>query len=158
MSAPPKRWFRAVQEDLGAVSDALEWYLAELERAHKSIDISGTLLRANQSQPGYVAYYDSMHTDLDAILEYIQQRHRIARATALRRLAENPPTDIKLSAADIKLLAETDPDVVLLDEIMSEVRYVYKQFSSLLKALDQRGYTLNNITKIRIAGMEEVVV
>ena len=115
-------------------------------------------MKANQNQPGFIAYYDAMHTDLDAILELIEQKHRIARAKAIKNIADNPPTNMKLSVADIKVLAESDQDVVVLEEIKNEVKYVYKQYGSLLKALEQRGYTLNNITKIRIAGMEEVIV
>jgi hypothetical protein len=132
--------------------------MLQLEEAHTTIDITGTLMKANQNQPGFIAYYDAMHTDLDAILELIEQKHRIARAKAIKNIADNPPTNMKLSVADIKVLAESDQDVVVLEEIKNEVKYVYKQYGSLLKALEQRGYTLNNITKIRIAGMEEVIV
>lgn len=155
---PPKRWFRDVQANLDAIPEALDWYLAQLEPAHQEIDIAGTLMKANQNQPGLVAYYDAMHTDLDMILEFVERKHKIMRASKIRELADDPPTNTKLSAADVKLLAETDAEVVCLEQLAQEIRYVYKQFSSLMKALEQRGYTLNNITKIRIAGLEEAIV
>lgn len=158
MSSPPKRWYRIIQDDLSAIPDALNWYIQELDSAHKIIDISGTLMSANQNQPGFIAYYDAMHTDLDSILELVQQKYKILRANALRSIADNPPTNVKLSVSDIKLLAECDPEVVTFEQIVNEVKYVYRQYSSLLKALEQRGYTLNNITKIRIAGLEEVLI
>lgn len=158
MITPPRRWFKDIQRDLGTIPDALEWYFTKLAEGHNEVNISGTLIRVNQNQPGLVAYYDAMHTDLDMILEFIERKHRIAKAKKLRELADAPPTNSKLSATDLKLLAETDDDVMSLEQLAQEIRYVYKQFSSLMKAFEQRGYTLNNITKIRVAGLEEVNV
>lgn len=153
-----KRWFNIVAKDQAKVVDALEWYLNELEEGFRSTDIAGSLMRANQNQPGFVAYYDSMHTDLDAILAFFERLYRLEKGRIMKSFADNPPTNMKLLQADLKLIAEADPQVAYYEEIMHEVKYVYKQYGSLLKALESRGYSLANISKLRAAGLEEVNV
>lgn len=153
-----KRWYHIVSGDPDRIADALEWYLSELDAGLNSTDISGSLMRANQTQPGFVAYYDSMHTDLDSILELFERQRRMRLGQVLKQYADSPPTQTKLGATEIKALAQCDPDVVRLDQIISEIQYVYKQFGTLLKSLEQRGYSLNNVTKLRVAGLEEVQV
>lgn len=140
------------------IVDALKWYEDELEQAFLDTDISGNLVRANQNQPGFVAYYDAMHTDLDAILELVERNLRVEKAKIMKEWLTNPPTNLKTNTTELKMLLEAHEDVVTASDIVAEVRYVYKQYGSLLKALDSRGYTLNNIVKLRTANMEEVEI
>lgn len=154
----PKRWFKVVKDDLSKLPDAIEWYEQILDEAFAEADISGNLQRALQEQPGLIGYYDAMHTDIDLILDLMEKRLKQTKADKLRQWAENPPTNVKMNSTDTRLLIEADPDVVFIDELVMETRYTYKTYSGLLKALDSRGYTLNNITKLRSSGMEEVEV
>ena len=158
MTRIAKRWYHIVSSDNAKVVDALKWYLSELDEGFNKTDISGSLMRANQTQPGFVAYYDSMHTDLDAILELFERLRRTRRGQVLKEFADNPPTNTKLTANDIKALADCDQTVEMYDQIILDVQYVYKQFGALLKSLEQRGYSLNSVTKLRVAGLEEVQV
>lgn len=154
----PKRWFRKVKSDLGNLPDALEWYEEELKEAFEHTGVSGSLFRANQEQPGLVAYYDAMQADLDLILDYCERQLRMKKGAKTKEWADNPPTNGKLTATDIKLLLEEDPEVAETAEIVEEVRYFYKQYSAVMKALEQRGYTLSSISKLRAAGIDEIDV
>ena len=158
MNRIPKRWFRIIQNDLSSLPEALDWYLEELNGGQEAISINGNLMSQNQIHPGLIAYYDAMHTDLDMILELVERNYRITRGTILKQWAEDPPTSKKLSTTEQKEIVETEPDVMEAFELVQEVKYVYSHYSSLLKALEQRGYTLNNIVKLRLANMEEVEV
>ena len=154
----PKRWYREVSRDINKLPDAIEWYEDQLEKAFEEVDISGNLMRANQDQAGFIAYYDAMHTDLDAILTLMERNWRQEKARITMEYADSPPTNVKLGASESKLVVEMHPDVILAHDAFMEVNYLYKQYSSLLKGFEQRGYTLNNITKLRTANMEEVEV
>ena len=154
----PKRWFPEVLKDIDKVADAIAWYEEELKTGFEEVDISGSLMGANQRQPGLIAYYDALQADLDALYALMERHHKTMKSLKLRELANAPPTNVRVTATDLKAMAETDPDVAGAEEIAAIVGDLYKQFSALMKALDQRGYALANITKIRIAGMEEVEV
>lgn len=147
-----------MQDDQANVVDAIEWYMAELEPAWSEIAIDGTLVRANQTQPGLVAYYDSIHTDLDMVLELLQRKSKLIRATVAYELANNPPTNVKVSARDLANMVELDQRVQEIEFVVDTVKSIYGQYSTVLKALAQRGFSLTNIVKLRVAGMEEAPV
>lgn len=152
------RWYPILFRDRTRVKEALLWFLAEYEAGMQSVDISGSLMRANQSQSGLMSYYDSLHSELAAILELVDQDLRIVRAGVLRDFADNPPTKTKLNATDLKILIDAEPPVVAAGYVVEEVKMVYKMFGAVLKGLDQRGYRLGDISKLRVAGMQEVEV
>jgi hypothetical protein len=154
----PKRWFPIVKSDNLKLGDALDWYMTELDMSISDVDISGNLIGQNQEQPGLVSYYDGMHTDLEMILSYFERMLRISKAKKTREWGDSPPTNTKLAVNEQKLLLESEDDVIFFSEIVEEVSYVYKHYASLLKALEARGYSLNNISKLRVANMEEVEV
>jgi hypothetical protein len=154
----PKRWFRIIKNDPDKISEAMDWYMEELERGEGEIAIGGNLLHCNQTHPGLIAYFDAMHTDLDMILELVERDYRLTKGRIMKQWANDPPTQRKLSTTEIKEVLETEDEVIEAYKFVEDVRYVYEQYSSLMKALEQRGYTLNNIVKLRIANMEEVEV
>lgn len=158
MSRVPKKWFHEVRADITVVVDALDWFSAELDAGFKDLEIMGNLEALNRHQPGLMAYYDAMHTDLEMIREYFERRLKKVRAVRLREWIDNPPTNAKLGSNDTKALLDADDEVSDAAELLEEVKFACKQLGSLMKSMDSRGYSLNNITKLRIAQMEEVEV
>jgi hypothetical protein len=154
----PKRWFRKVSADMGLLPDALAYYLAELDDGHKELEIKGNLMRQNMDQAGLVAYYDGMHSDLDGMLWVVERNLKRVRGEVLRDYVENSPTHQKLNVTELKVIMEADTRVMEANELVDEVKYVYKQYGSLMKAFEQRGFDLSNVVKLRLAGMEEVDV
>lgn len=151
-------WFPLVSADRTRWPEAKEWFLVQWKQGMDFADISGSLMLANQSQSGLMSYYDALHTDLDCILKVFEQDMRIIKAMALRRMADNPPTKTKLNATELKSLIEAESEVVDAEMVVIDVRYVYNLMGSVLKGLDQRGYRLGDISKLRVAGMQEVEV
>ena len=43
-------------------------------------------------------------------------------------------------------------------EIYLEIKDVYEQYEAVCNAFQSRGYALNNITKIRVASLEDVII
>lgn len=147
-----------MSDDPDKVAEALDYYLSELDEGLAHTAVKGNLERLNQQQPGLIAFYDAMHTDLDALLGLAERNERIVRARVLRELVENPPSKLKLNTTEFKTMMEGDQRVIDATGLSGEIRYVYKQYSSIMSGLTQRGFTLSNIGKIREAGLEEVEV
>lgn len=154
----PKRWYRRVSEDLTVIPDALEYYMTELDAGFADVEIKGNLIRENQAQGGFVAYYDAMHSDLDGILSVVERNEKTVRGAVFREMVENGVGNKPMNGTELKLIMEADQRVIDAGELVTEVKYVYKQYSSLLKAFEKRGFSLTNITKLRVANMEEVEV
>jgi len=154
----PKRWFGVIRENPERIIEACNWYRENLDQAFDDMAIEGNLQMANQLHPGLVAYYNAMHTDLDMIEEYCKQSVIATKARRLRQWIENPPFNTKVNETTMKSLLETDEEVIEANSILLEVQDVFKKYTGLMKVLNDRGYSLNNITKLRIANMEEVEI
>lgn len=154
----PKRWFAAVRNDPSKLDEACDWYLSRLQEAHDDLAIEGNLAHLNQTHPGIQNYYDAMHTDLDMLEEMMDRELRQTKGRRMKQWSDNPPTNSKTTATELKLMLEADDEVIEASMRLENVRYVYKQFGSLMKAYADRGFALSNITRLRIANMEEVEV
>lgn len=152
-----KRWFHIIKREPDRLDEALEWCIQEVEEGFRlTAGISGNLESTLKNNAGLVSYYDGIHTDLDMILAYYERLMRQVKASKLREWSDNPPTHSRLSVQELKLLIDNTEEVILLSDIVEEIKYVYKQYGSLLKSLDARGYDLTNITKLRVANLQEV--
>lgn len=154
----PKRWFKRVAQDMGEIVPALEYYSKAWEEGNAELEIAGNLSKQNRDHVGLVAFYDAMHSDLDAILGIVERNLRIQRGLVLREYVDNGVTNAKINATELKTIMESDQRIIDASMLVDEVKYVYKQFSSLMKAAEARGFALNRITNLRIAGLEEVEV
>lgn len=63
-----------------------------------------------------------------------------------------------LTQKDIHIYIQSDPDYKELKELVLEITFVKKIYESICEALDALGYSLNNIVKIRIASLEDMVI
>ena len=61
-----------------------------------------------------------------------------------------------LSTSDIKMYIKGDPDYVSGVEILIEVIHIKQQLEAIVDALKSMGWSLTNITKLRIAQLEDV--
>lgn len=154
----PKRWYHVVKSDVTKLPDALEWYMDELDKGFKDIEITGNIEALNQVHPGLVVFFDAMHTDLDMMLEHFERQLRMMRGARIRKWADDPPTNAKVGVNDTKIMVDSEKDISDFADLVEEIKYVYKQYGSLLKSLDSRGFSLSNIVRLRIANMEEVEV
>lgn len=152
----PKRWYREIQKDFAQIADAIVWFEEELEDSTKCLNIDGYLEVSNQEHPGWVAYYDAIHSDLELIMEFLKRMENRLRAKRLKEWADDPPSNVSFKPTDLKTLLEDEPDISELVDLGAEIKYLHKHFSAILTGLDQKSYSLSNITKLRAAGMEEV--
>ncbi|EPE1232884.1 hypothetical protein ACSGOQ_006162, partial [Escherichia coli] len=60
-----------------------------------------------------------------------------------------------LSSSDCKKYVEGDKEVCELSELINEVSYIRNTFSSIVKSLEMKAFQLNNIVRLRAAGIED---
>jgi len=61
----------------------------------------------------------------------------------------------QLSSSDCKRYVDGDKDVAELNELINEVAYIRNQYTSIVKSLEMKAFQLNNIVKLRSAGIED---
>ena len=146
-------WYSEVSRDVGKIPNAVAFFEAELEEARVECKLSGNLERASASMPGVVEHRFNQLQEIEAILNYLNIELRRLRSSYFKKYLENYQR--ALSSRDVDRYVDGEADVVDYEKIINEFALLRNKWLGVLKALDQKQWQITNITKLRVAGMED---
>ena len=146
-------WYSEVSRDVGRIPNAVAFFEAELEEARVECKLSGNLERASASMPGIVEHRFNQLQEIEAILNYLNIELRRLRSSYFKKYLENYQR--ALSSRDVDRYVDGEADVVDYEKIINEFALLRNKWLGVLKALDQKQWQITNITKLRVAGMED---
>lgn len=149
-------WFNqltANPEDYSIVLEAYDYYSKELEEARSEIALTGSLEQAASTLPGLVEYRFNQLQEVEAILELLNIHYNKLRSNKLKQFLEN--YNKALSSRDAEKYAEADIDVVTMAEIINQIAFIRNKYLGIMKGLDNKSFQINNITRLRCAGLED---
>ncbi len=146
-------WFSEVTKDLGRLPDALEHFENEYWQAADEVKIRGNLERAAASMPGVVEQRFNQLQEIEAILNYLNIQLRKIKSKHFKKYLENYQR--ALSSRDVEKYVDGEDEVVDYDTLVNEVALMRNRWLGIIKALDQKQWQITNITKLRVAGMED---
>jgi hypothetical protein len=104
--------------------------------------------------PGVVEHRFNQLQEIEGILEYLNIELRKKRTEHYKKFLEH--YNRALSSRDAEKYVDGVDEVVDLQHIVNEFALVRNKFMGLIKAIDTKGYQINNIVKLRAAGLEDV--
>ena len=146
-------WYSEVSRDVAKIPNAVAFFEAELEEARVECNLSGNLERASASMPGIVEHRFNQLQEIEAILNYLNIELRRLRSSYFKKYLENYQR--ALSSRDVDRYVDGEADVVDYEKIINEFALLRNKWLGVLKALDQKQWQITNITKLRVAGMED---
>lgn len=146
-------WYNKVAKDISNIPDAVEYFEAELIAARYECRITGSLEKAAASMPGIVEQRFTQLQEIEAILEYLNIELRRLRSSHFRKYLETYAR--ALSSRDVEKYVEGEADVIDMEKIINEFALLRNKWLGITKALDQKQWQITNITKLRVAGMED---
>lgn len=149
-------WFSKVREDLTNIVDAIAYYDAQLDSAKYETAIKGNLEKLSQEIPGVVSYRFGQLQEVEAILEYLNIELRRIHREKYRKFLEH--YNKTLSSRDADKFAEGEPEYTNMEHLVNEFALVRNRYLALMKGLDAKQYQLNNLTRLRVAGMEDITL
>lgn len=149
-------WYTEVSRDIGKIPDAILHFENELEDARLEIRLHGNLEKAAASMPGIVEHRFSQLQEIEAILEYLNIELRRLKSSFFRKYLENYAR--ALSSRDCEKYVEGEADVVDMEKIINEFALLRNKWLGITKGLDQKQWQITNITKLRVAGMEDAKI
>lgn len=137
--------------------DIIANYESELVEAKENLIIKGkTLEKANFENPTWQLYYDQRRVELHTLLKYLDGLVASARGKLFRSYTETYQRDISDRAKDQYI--NNEPAYLDMYEIYLEIKDVHDRYQAICDAYKSRGYALNNITKIRVASLEDAII
>ena len=149
-------WYSKIAKDISQIPNAIDYYETELLEAKKECRVYGNIEKASAEMPGLVEQRFNQLQELEAILEYLNIELRRLRSSFFKKYLENYQR--ALSSRDVEKYVDGEADVVDMEKIINEFALLRNKWLGILKGLDQKQWQITNITKLRVAGMEDASI
>lgn len=146
-----------LKERFKNLPDILATYDGELKNSEQDLTMKGkSLENANKENPSLYVYYDQRRLELKTLVDFMDNQVQRSRGRLFKTFTENNNRELSDRAKDKYI----DGEQAYLDiyEIYLEVKDLYQQYESVVEAFKLRGYALKNITEIRVASLENVLL
>ncbi len=147
-------WYNKVKDNLGDIVPAISYFEKQLDEARSETFLNGNLEANSKRVPGDVAYRFGQLQEVEAILEHLNIEMRKIHRAKYRKYLEH--YNKALSSRDADKFAEGDQDYIDMEHLVNEFALVRNKYLALMKGLDAKQFQINNITKLRTAGMEDI--
>ena len=147
-------WFKQVRADISQLVPAIDYYELQLAEARLECGLRGNVEKHSRDMPGVVEHRFNQLQEIEGILEYLNIELRKKRTEHYKKFLEH--YNRALSSRDAEKYVDGVDEVVDLQHIVNEFALVRNKFMGLIKAIDTKGYQINNIVKLRAAGLEDV--
>jgi hypothetical protein len=149
-------WYRRVSNNLGELPGSIAYFESELSKARIETSIKGNLEANSRLMPGIVEYRFNQLQEIEAILEWLNIQQRKKRSEMFRKYTEN--YNRALTSRDADRYVDGDPEVVEWQLLINEFAMIRNKYLGLMKAIDAKQFQINNIVKLRVAGMEDTTM
>ena len=149
-------WYSAVASDMSKIHDSIEYFQSELMSAKAECKLSGSIEKASASLPGIVEQRYSQLQEVDAILELLNIELTKMRSHTFRKFLECYPR--ALSSRDCDKYVDGEDDIVEMSKIVNEFALLRNQWLGITKALESKSWQVNNLVKLRCAGLDDATI
>jgi len=149
-------WYNAVVEDLGKIVDSITFFEKELQEARYEVAIKGSLEKSSASLPGITEYRFNQLQEIEAVLEHLNIELRKERSKTFRKYLES--YNRTLSSRDAEKFVDSEDSVINLTHLCNQYSLLRNQYLGIMKGLDTKQWQIGHITRLRTAGMEDIVI
>lgn len=147
-------WYNKVSQDLSLLPEFIDYYNNELMAAKNEVRISGNIEKIQANLPGITEQRFNQLQEIEAVLNFMNIQLRKIRRTHFQKYLEG--YNRALSSRDAEKYVDGEGEVIDMETLINEVALLRNKWLGIMKGLETKGYQLNNITRIRCAGMEDV--
>lgn len=144
-------------ENYKNLPDILAEYEKGLDNVEDNLKIEGKRLEsANTEHASWQLYYESRKADLNQLVKYFEGKTAASRGKLFRKYTEKYSRELSDRQKDKYI--DNEEEYLMQYEIYLEIKQVYEKYEAVCDAFRSRGYALNNITKIRVASLEDAII
>lgn len=149
-------WYNKVVDDLGNIIDCIAYFEDELDSAKYECSIKGSLERSSAALPGITEHRFNQLQEIEAILEHLNIELRKERSKVFRKYLE--AYNRQLSSRDAEKFVDGEESVITLTHLCNQFSLLRNKFLGIMKGLDTKQWQIGHITRLRTAGMEDIVI
>jgi hypothetical protein len=147
------KWYRVVSADLSKLPDCIDFYEQQLEEARVECGMKGNIELNSSKIPGIVEHRFNQLQEIESILEFLNIQLRKIRSIKYKQYLENYQR--ALTSRDVEKYIDGEDEVVSMTHLVNEFALLRNKYLGLMKALDSKQFQINNIVKLRVAGLDD---
>ena len=147
-------WYNRVVQDISALPDFIQYYEGELKNAKYEVSVHGNIEKNLASLPGITEHRFNQLQEIEAVLNLLNIRLRKIRKEHFKKYLEGYAR--ALTSRDAEKYVDGEDDVIDMETLINEVALLRNKWLGIMKGLETKGFQLNNITRLRVAGMEDI--
>lgn len=149
-------YYNDIVKDISFIPDAIDYYNTQLLQAKNDCKVSGNLEQAIAQMPGIVEFRFSQLQEIEAILEFLNIQLRKIRSQKFKKYLETYQR--ALSSRDCEKYVDGEKEVIDQELLINEFALLRNKWLAIIKGLENKSFTLNNVVKLRCAGMEDATI
>jgi hypothetical protein len=149
-------WYTRITADLTQIPNFILYYENELEKARSDVRIYGKIEKNLADLPGITEYRFSQLQEIEAVLNYLNIQLNKIRRKHFQKYLEN--YNRSLSSREAEKYVDGEDEVIDYETIINDVALVRNKWLGVMKGLESKNFQLGHITKLRVAGMEDIVL
>lgn len=149
-------WYSRVTANLAAIPDFIAYYDNELESAKRDVRIHGKVEKNLADLPGITEHRFNQLQEVEAVLNYLNIQLSKIRRKHFQKYLEG--YNRALSAREAEKYVDGEEEVVDFETIINEVALIRNKWLGIMKALESKNFQLGHITRLRVAGMEDITI
>lgn len=139
------------------LAEVLFQYEEDLEQAPALLQIEGkTLEYSNVEQATNQALFDEKRIELATLVKFLESEVARIRGKLWRSYTENMSLD--LGPKDKDQYINNEQAYLSMHRLLLEAQETYKKYEAVVEAFKSRGFALRNITNLRVASLENIVL
>lgn len=153
ITATKTNWAEKITETPSTLSEFLAYYEKEYEQVKSYTEVKGSVVLLLQYLPGQTEHVFGSLQEIESVLEVLLIKLKQLKRDKFITYLEGYKR--MLSSRDAEKYAEGEQDVIDFELLTNSVALIRNKYLSIMKALDQKSFTLSNLTKLKTAGMED---
>ena len=149
-------WFKRVQDSLAVLPECITYFDAELQQARYDCYLKGNVEKLSREIPQIVEHRFNQLQEIEAILENLNIQLRQIRSKKYRQFLEHYQR--ALTSRDAEKYIDGEEDVVTMQLLINEFALIRNKYQGVIKALDAKQFQINNVIKLRVAGLDDVTL
>lgn len=149
-------WYNQVTNDLSKLPQFIDYYINELAQAKSEVRLAGNLENNIKLLPGITEHRFNQLQEIEAVLNFMNIELRKIRRRHFQKYLEGYAR--ALSSRDAEKYVDGEDEVVNFEMLINELALLRNKWLGIMKGLDQKSYMVGHVTKLRTAGLEDVMV
>ena len=149
-------WYSQITANLSHIPAFITHYEAELDKARNDVRITGRIEKSLADLPGLTEHRFSQLQEIEAVLNFLNIQLRKIRRKHFQKYLEN--YNRSLSSREAEKYVDGEDEVIDYETIINDVALIRNKWLGIMKGLESKNFQLGHITRLRVAGMEDITI